>query len=387
MASRVNYANYVQKRQLILQNEANQQNPYPPTNDAAIIPFLKFGEANTTGAEYEEYLAQVAKYVPGAPTIVAALGRDTSLLVLFTAPGDDGRATITNYEYSLDSGATWIGTGSTTSPILIAGLSNGTSYTVTIRAVNSVGAGAASNSVAGTPVAPSDQRILFTNVGPFMWTAPDGVTSIELLVVGGGGGSGAGYDNGGGGGGGGGEVLYYATYTVVPGTTYSGTVGAGGIAGTVDSTIPVEVAGGSGGDSIFDTIVSPGGGGGRGSREGGTTGAGGTAANAPTASTGGIGGGASGGGGGGGGAQGNGGSKSGATPGNGGSGVSSIITGGSVTYGRGGAGAAGSAVTVAIPGLTNRGYGASAGGDISLQQEQGAAGGSGIVIVKYTGYV
>ena len=41
MASRVNYANYVQKRQLIMQSEANLQNPYPPTNDAAIVPLLK----------------------------------------------------------------------------------------------------------------------------------------------------------------------------------------------------------------------------------------------------------------------------------------------------------------------------------------------------------
>lgn len=51
-----------------------------------------------------------------------------------------------------------------------------------------------------------------------------GLTSVEVLIVGGGGGGGFGH----GGGGGGGAVLYRADQPVVPGTSYTITVGAGG---------------------------------------------------------------------------------------------------------------------------------------------------------------
>ena len=61
------------------------------------------------------------------------------------------------------------------------------------------------------------------------WTAPDGVFSVEVLVVAGGGGGGgnSGYAYGGGGGGAGG-LIYNPAFSVTPGTSYTVTVGAGG---------------------------------------------------------------------------------------------------------------------------------------------------------------
>jgi hypothetical protein len=91
----------------------------------------------------------------------------------------------------------------------------------------------------------------------------------------------------------------------------------------------------------------------------------------------------SGGGGGGGGASGVGTSGSGATGGNGGTGISSSIDGSAVTYGIGGRGADGNTAYLPIAGSANTGNGASGGGQISLQQTNGAKGGSGIVIIKY----
>ena len=64
----------------------------------------------------------------------------------------------------------------------------------------------------------------FTSVGTTSWTAPAGVTLIEVLVVGGGGGGG--FQVGGGGGGGG--VIYNSAYPVTPGNAYTVTIGAGG---------------------------------------------------------------------------------------------------------------------------------------------------------------
>jgi hypothetical protein len=62
------------------------------------------------------------------------------------------------------------------------------------------------------------------------WTAPAGVTTAHLsgCAGGGGGGNGPGGDNGGGGGGGGDGSEEEVAVTVVPGTTYTVTIGAGG---------------------------------------------------------------------------------------------------------------------------------------------------------------
>ncbi len=91
--------------------------------------------------------------VPGAPTAVSAAAANASASVSFTAPTVTGSTAITSYTVTSTPGnLTASGTGS---PILISGLTNGTSYTFTVRATNSAGAGAASTaSNAVTPVAP-----------------------------------------------------------------------------------------------------------------------------------------------------------------------------------------------------------------------------------------
>ena len=83
--------------------------------------------------------------VPAAPTIVSSTARDSALDIYFNSAANGGDP-ITNYEYSVDGGATWItrNPSSTVSPISITGLTNGTDYSVKIRAVNSVGSGTAS---------------------------------------------------------------------------------------------------------------------------------------------------------------------------------------------------------------------------------------------------
>jgi hypothetical protein len=80
-----------------------------------------------------------------------ATGRDS---VAFIA-GSDGGAPVTNYEYSLDGGDNWTTRDpvSTSSPLVITGLANGTTYEVRIRALNVVGVGAASEAVSGSPEA------------------------------------------------------------------------------------------------------------------------------------------------------------------------------------------------------------------------------------------
>lgn len=91
--------------------------------------------------------------VPGAPTAVGVQRGDQSATVTFGAPADDGGSTITGYEISLDDGDTWTSlttTGDTELTATIDGLTNGTTYDVSVRAVNEIGAGEAASDLAVT---------------------------------------------------------------------------------------------------------------------------------------------------------------------------------------------------------------------------------------------
>lgn len=91
--------------------------------------------------------------VPGAPSGLRATAVDRGARVAFTAPSSNGGAAITTYQYSIDDGRTWRARtpASASSPVVIAGLVNGTSYRVRLRAVNAAGAGTASAAVVVTP--------------------------------------------------------------------------------------------------------------------------------------------------------------------------------------------------------------------------------------------
>lgn len=231
------------------------------------------------------------------------------------------------------------------------------------------------------------------NTGNGTFTPPTGITQVQYLVVGGGAGGGGVFDGsnlGGAGGGGAGGYQAATGFAVTPLTVYATTVGAGGTAGVGNAS-----QGGTGGNSIFSTITANGGGGGAsagvnndgvngasggGARITGNTGGNGTVGQG---NNGGNGNNAAGGGGGSSAAGANGGATIG---GAGGTGTVNNITGVNVTYAAGGsggnydgtraAGAAGAANT------GNGGGGASGNnGDAAFN---GGAGGSGVVIIRYT---
>lgn len=254
----------------------------------------------------------------------------------------------------------------------------------------------------------------FTGAGTF--TPPEGITSVQYLVVGGGGGGGGtiGGTNIGGAGGGGAGGVRSGTLAVISLQSYTITVGAGGTAGVGNTS-----AGGTGGASIFSTITASGGGGGAsvgfaattgGSGGGGRLDDNGAAGTAGQGNSGGTGAGttntngAAAGGGGAGAAGGNGSAN---TGGAGGAGSSNSITGTATTYGGGGGGggffngspngaggaggsggggaaagsrAAGSNGTV----NTGGGGGGAGGGATNSGAFNGGAGGSGVVVIRYT---
>ena len=75
---------------------------------------------------------------PGTVNNLTATRGDEEVTLSWTAPNDGGSA-ITDYEYSLDGGSTWTSLSTTGTSATITGLTNGTTYSVSIRAINAVG--------------------------------------------------------------------------------------------------------------------------------------------------------------------------------------------------------------------------------------------------------
>ena len=108
-----------------------------------------------------------ASSVPAAPTSLAAVAAgDLGVSVSFT-PGSNGGSSIINYEYSINNGSSYTAYNPAviSSPIVISGLTSGQSYNIKIRAVNSVGTGPASSSVAYTVAAQAPTSRVYTNTG------------------------------------------------------------------------------------------------------------------------------------------------------------------------------------------------------------------------------
>ncbi|HVH34242.1 MAG TPA: fibronectin type III domain-containing protein, partial [Tahibacter sp.] len=87
--------------------------------------------------------------VPDAPTGVVATRGNAQVSVAFVAPANNGGSSVTGYTATCGSASQ----SGSTSPIVVAGLANGTPVTCTVKATNAVGAGAAS--AASSPVTPA----------------------------------------------------------------------------------------------------------------------------------------------------------------------------------------------------------------------------------------
>ncbi|MEL4239419.1 putative Ig domain-containing protein [Shewanella xiamenensis] len=100
------------------------------------------GNASYLAATQVSRSFSVNAVVPGAPTIGTATAGNAQATVSFSAPAFTGGDAITGY--SLVSTPGGITASGTSSPITIMGLTNGTSYSFTVAAINSAGTGSAS---------------------------------------------------------------------------------------------------------------------------------------------------------------------------------------------------------------------------------------------------
>jgi fibronectin type 3 domain-containing protein len=91
---------------------------------------------------------------PGAPSGLTATAGNTQVSLSWQAPGSDGGAPVTGYRVYQGTSRTPVASVTGTSAT-VPGLSNGTTYSYTVTAVNQAGEGPASGAASATPTAPS----------------------------------------------------------------------------------------------------------------------------------------------------------------------------------------------------------------------------------------
>jgi len=126
---------------------------YGLTNGTSYAVRLRPTYSDLTYGATSNTLSSIPFTFPSAPTIDSIRPNNNALVVSYTAGDIIGGLPLTNYQYSLDAGTTWISRSpaSTLSPLTISNLLNGTSYDVQLRALNSEGRGAASATTTATP--------------------------------------------------------------------------------------------------------------------------------------------------------------------------------------------------------------------------------------------
>ena len=122
---------------------------------------------------------------PGAPQSFTATPGNAQVTLSWAAPESDGGSEITGYEVSRDNGTTWVDATSNTGHTF-TGLTNGTSYTFKVRAVNAAGEGDEST-VSSTPyTVPGAPQNFHADPGhqavDLTWNAPSSTGGSVITV-------------------------------------------------------------------------------------------------------------------------------------------------------------------------------------------------------------
>lgn len=161
--------------------------PYAATTadlNADNKPDVLLTSANSSPNNLLGVVLNTTTVLPGAPTALSALAGDGMAKVSFTPPAE--ATGITNYQYSINGGSSWTALSpvTTASPVTVTGLTNGTQYQITLRAVTAAGNGAASAAVSVTPSArPSAPRSTGVAAGTVSWTAPAWASAPTAYLV------------------------------------------------------------------------------------------------------------------------------------------------------------------------------------------------------------
>jgi titin len=154
---------------------------------------VKMSAMNTMGTSAYSTVSSsvVPKTVPSAPAVTSVTPGNQQVVVEYTVSESNGGAEITQYKYRLNGGSAVALDGSGSSPFTISGLTNGTSYTLTMTAINAAGESAPSASSSAfipstVPSTPLIQSITASNQSiSVVFTADNGgspLTSLEYSL-------------------------------------------------------------------------------------------------------------------------------------------------------------------------------------------------------------
>jgi hypothetical protein len=116
--------------------------------------------------------------IPTAPTNLSVVPGNSQVTITFTQTSDGGSA-ITDYQYSTNGGSSWNFIGATSSPVIITGLTNGTTYSIQLRALNAIGPSDSSSGVTIVPI-PSTSFSPATIGYRNLWINPQDSSSITV---------------------------------------------------------------------------------------------------------------------------------------------------------------------------------------------------------------
>ena len=123
------------------------------------------------------FIGQDGLNAPDSPTSVSATAGNTEATVSFTAPSNVGGSAVTGYVATSNDG---IGATGSSSPITVTGLTNDTSYTFNVWAINPFGWSSPSDASGGvTPFLP--QRAFFN--GGTISVSPDSTDQIDQFTI------------------------------------------------------------------------------------------------------------------------------------------------------------------------------------------------------------
>jgi len=148
------------------------------TNGTSYTIYLKARNRNGISAASEPVTATPFT-VPNQPTYLSGVPNDGSIEITFVEPFNGG-SPITDYEYSLNSGSSWSSAGDNSSPIIISGLTNGTVYTIQLRARNLAGPSISSSQISVAPI-PSNSFNPSTVTGLNLWLDGQYASSVNIL--------------------------------------------------------------------------------------------------------------------------------------------------------------------------------------------------------------
>lgn len=156
-----------------------------PVGDGTLHSVTPFPIASLKTFAYVKIAPGSAATVPSAPQSFTATPGDGQVVLSWDAPASNGNAEILRYEVSSNNGASWV-TAAVDTSYTFTGLTNGTSYTFKVRAVNSAGNGIEASAITtptagGTP--PTNAQTPSISEQPTSATYTQNDTAIELAVT------------------------------------------------------------------------------------------------------------------------------------------------------------------------------------------------------------